>query len=259
MIQSQNEAFLELNYKLQRQNEELTKAINERDHVVKVVAHDLKSPISRIGGLVSLLKTASTEEEYNNYISILEDISKESSKLIDDVLTLDDDKALSCEIIDADTMMKRFVSSVSYQAKLKNINVEYLNKAQNNIFKSDSIMVNRVVDNILSNALKYSPKGSLVKVVVEEFNDHLVFKIKDSGPGFSEEDKKNMFKKYKKLSAKPTGGEASFGLGLSIVKKLCDDLNINLSVNNNIGEPGATFILSVPRKLSVEYNLSVTA
>ncbi|QCK13576.1 sensor histidine kinase [Mangrovivirga cuniculi] len=259
MIQSQNDAFIELNYKLQKRNGELIKAVNERDHVVKVVAHDLKSPIGRIGGLLSLLKTSDNKEETKEYLSILEEVSKEASVLIDDVLTLDEDKRLESEIIDANQMMLKFISSTSYQARLKNIDINYQNDSTNNIIKSDNVMINRIIDNILSNAIKYSPKSSSVNIVMEDDKDYLILKIKDSGPGFSEEDKKNMFKKYKKLSAKPTGGESSFGLGLSIVKKLCDDLSIEISVSNNSEKAGATFKLKIPRKLTQTTDLSMSA
>ena len=87
---------------------------------------------------------------------------------------------------------------------------------------ADRKALDQVLDNLISNALKFSPAGSTVRVSVQQTDRGGVLCVRDEGPGFTEDDKARMFRRYGRLSARPTAGEPSTGLGLSIVKKLVD-------------------------------------
>nr|WP_282036285.1 ATP-binding protein [Saccharicrinis aurantiacus] len=104
-----------------------------------------------------------------------------------------------------------------------------------------------MLNNLISNAIKFSEKGKHIHLTVLESGDFVSFKIKDEGPGITEEDQKLMFKLFQKLSARPTNGESSNGLGLSIIKKLTDKLHGQIKVNTKIGE-GTEFIIELPKK-----------
>ena len=112
-------------------------------------------------------------------------------------------------------------------------------------FKSDPDYLNRILDNLISNAIKFSPKKSLITISgLMEGNDAII-KVADRGPGFSKADKGFLFQKFKKLSARPTGGESSNGLGLAIVKTLVDRLNGEIELISEQGH-GATFVVKIP-------------
>jgi signal transduction histidine kinase len=116
----------------------------------------------------------------------------------------------------------------------------------------------QILDNLVSNAVKYSPPGK--RVVVRITNDELrisnvhsslhtsgvCIAVQDEGPGLSDEDKTKLFGKFARLSARPTAGEHSTGLGLSIVKRLAEAMNGNIHCKSTLGE-GATFILVLPQ------------
>jgi signal transduction histidine kinase len=100
-----------------------------------------------------------------------------------------------------------------------------------------------VVENILTNALKFSNSGKSVAINIQESAQSIELHICDEGPGFTEEDKKYMFKKFQRLSARPTGSESSTGLGLSIVKKYADLMNAKVELQSESGK-GSTFVVA---------------
>ena len=112
---------------------------------------------------------------------------------------------------------------------------------------ADPGALDQVFDNLLSNAVKFSPPGREISVRLERVNSHAECRIQDQGPGFTSEDTTRLFHRYARLSARPTGGEPSTGLGLSIAKKLVDAMQGELSCLSEPGR-GATFILSFPVK-----------
>jgi signal transduction histidine kinase len=120
--------------------------------------------------------------------------------------------------------------------------------------QADRKAVLQIIDNLVSNAVKYSPLGSVVTLSLEVDGDFANLAVCDQGPGISEEDQSKLFQKHTRLSARPTGGESSVGLGLSIVKKLAEAMGGSVSCQSTLGA-GATFFLhlrSVPAILCAQ-------
>jgi two-component system sensor histidine kinase/response regulator len=109
----------------------------------------------------------------------------------------------------------------------------------------DPNAIAQVLDNLLSNAVKFSPPGKKITVTVRVAENGAECLVQDQGPGFSAEDKKRMFRRYGRLSARPTGGELSTGLGLSIVKKLLHNMDGELTCESTPGQ-GTTFVVRLP-------------
>ena len=103
-----------------------------------------------------------------------------------------------------------------------------------------------IADNLINNALKYSPKEKNIIVTIREENELAILEIRDEGQGFMEEDKNHLFQRFVKLSAEPTGGESSTGLGLSIVKSLVEAHHGTIKVMSDGKNKGATFIVELP-------------
>ena len=104
------------------------------------------------------------------------------------------------------------------------------------IVNNDEEMVYQILSNLVSNAVKYTPKDGKVSVNAAVKGNKLIITVRDSGPGFLPEERGRMFLKFRKLSARPTGGERSTGLGLYIVKQLADACNIRLTLSTGEGE-----------------------
>jgi signal transduction histidine kinase len=98
---------------------------------------------------------------------------------------------------------------------------------------------------LISNAIKFTPIGGEVNVVVESNEMKVKVKVIDNGPGISNNEQKKLFKKFSRLSTIPTAGENSTGLGLSIVKKLANLINCDVYYDSNT-KTGATFVLELP-------------
>jgi two-component system sensor histidine kinase/response regulator len=114
---------------------------------------------------------------------------------------------------------------------------------------ADPNALNQVLDNILSNAVKFSPPGKQISVVVRPAPGYVECHVQDQGSGFTQDDKTRMFRRYQRLSARPTGGETSIGLGLSIVKKLVDAMCGDLVCESSAGS-GARFSIRLPRAVA---------
>jgi signal transduction histidine kinase len=138
----------------------------------------------------------------------------------------------------------------------KNITVhfDYPKSAKTLVF-ADRLATEQIIDNIISNAVKYSPCEKNVWVTVEaremvlkEGNNRtqaIIFAVRDEGPGLTDIDKSKLFGKFARLSAQPTGGEHSTGLGLSIVKKMVEAMNGRVWCESELGK-GATFLVALP-------------
>src|SRR5262249_50560233 len=109
----------------------------------------------------------------------------------------------------------------------------------------DAGVMVQVIENLVSNAVKYSPAGKNIFVRLRGEQNAARLEVQDEGPGLSAEDQKKLFGKFARLSAKPTGGEHSTGLGLSIVKKMVEAMNGRVWCESQLGH-GATFIVALP-------------
>ncbi len=118
-----------------------------------------------------------------------------------------------------------------------------LQKVTDSLFDADRMR--QVVDNLLSNAIKFSPSGSVVNVTCGQAGRILDIAVTDQGPGIPSEDLDRLFDTFEKLSAQPTGGEKSTGLGLSIVKSIVDAHGGEIEVDSEVGR-GTTFIVHLP-------------
>ncbi|HEY9839449.1 MAG TPA: ATP-binding protein, partial [Candidatus Obscuribacterales bacterium] len=115
--------------------------------------------------------------------------------------------------------------------------------------RSDRAALEQILDNLISNAIKYSPSQRKIWIRARAENDTVVLiEVEDQGPGFTPEDHQHLFARSGRLSAEPTSGEESLGLGLSIVKRMIDLLQGQIHCESQAGA-GARFVLTLPRYL----------
>lgn len=227
-------------------NEELLNLNQEKNNLIGIVAHDLKSPLNQIKGLLSLVKmTAKLDDETAKYIGMMEQSAVRLNEMIA--------KILDTEAIESRKLNLK-MESVSLSEILNNVADRYINDAvKKNIIilknipdavtaHADRSYAEQVLENLVSNAIKFSPYERTVFINLTTADGKAICEIKDQGPGLSDEDKKKLFGKYQKLSAKPTGNEISTGLGLSIVKKFVEAMDGDIWCESELGN-GASFFV----------------
>ena len=220
--------LLEVNEDLEERISERTEALvrlnEEKNEFLGIVSHDLKNPITAVRGLGELLQS-----EFLNPIqvaTVTEQIIQTSDRMLGLVKNLLDINQLELGArdfqsvqLDIIPLATKIIAQYQAQATLKNIALIFDTEVPHYFVTTDEQAVVQILDNLLSNAIKYSPLGKNVNVRVKPFQKTVRIEIQDEGEGISEGDKKKLFGKFTRLSAQPTGGEHSTGLGLSIVKK----------------------------------------
>ena len=234
---------------LEKKNESLQQLDKEKDSMVDIVAHDLKSPFNSIKGLVEVMKMEKNlTPDQQKYADQIVSLSKDSVGLIHDILDM---HAYEYEDF---KIKKQRIDLVKFLEHWKERHISALkNKSQPLIIEvpsktavlSDSTILGRILDNLITNAMKFSEKGKRIWIKVTKSKEILSIEVKDEGQGINEDDMKLMFKPFQKLSARPTAGESSNGLGLSIIKTLVTKLGGNIHVQSEIGI-GSRFILEFP-------------
>ncbi len=247
-IEIQNTSLGQALKELEIKNDQLIKLDNEKNDLIKVVAHDLRSPINQVRGLLEIIRTSQEigVTEQKQYIDLANEVLVRLDHMINrilDINTLDKEKRNpELETLDLAYIIQDIIKVYQPNAKAKDISI--ISNLENNYFYAnlDESYTRQIFENILSNALKYTPSGKRIFIYLEEEEEHIRVLFKDEGPGFTEKDKKLLFRKFQKLSARPTGGEPSTGLGLSIIKKYVELQNGTVEVESEYGQ-GACFIV----------------
>src|SRR5260370_7897078 len=137
------------------------------------------------------------------------------------------------------------VENYRQRALVKQIQLHFDETERPPLVVADAIQLVQIMDNLVSNAVKYSPNGKNVYVRVYQIYRRVRAEVKDEGPGISAEDQKRLFGKFARLSARPTAGEHSTGLGLAIVKRLVESMHGEVWCESHLGS-GAAFLVDLP-------------
>ncbi len=257
---------------IQVRNEELQDLNEEKSMIFGMVSHDLKNPIVAIQGLAEMMNTENfTEEQYKEFSGVILGTSKRMYELVKNFLDVAraEEGRLKMSFIQFDIaeVVELVLDNYRTQAAQKNIAIHYRKPTSPVQVCVDESMIMQILDNLISNALKYTPVGKSVSVTAEvvdvvRHNKALVgadmdnlddaafvqcvrISITDEGPGLTDMDKNKLFQKFARLSAQPTGGESSTGLGLAITKRLVELMNGRVWCESEYGY-GARFTVEFP-------------
>ncbi len=233
---------------LEASNTELVRLNQEKSEFMGIAAHDLKNPLTVIIGNAELIGRARNP---GMVAQLVDNIRLSGTRMYDLIKNLLDANAieegkfrLHMERCDLCALVDRSLEGNYFAATRKGIQIQVIKPGQAWVL-ADEAATSQVLDNLVSNAVKYSMPNSLVEVRVELAGDQVSLAVKDEGPGLSEEDQKKLFQKFTRLTAKPTDGESSNGLGLSIVKKLVESMSGQVKCRSVLGQ-GATFLVILP-------------
>lgn len=249
-IQQQREEIVQQNEKLSKRNQQLSDLNHEKDTLMSIVAHDLKSPLNRIEGIAHLMEIDDkSSKEHKEYVDMIKDATRAGLDLITDLLDvhmLEENVDPNYATFDISNFLLEKTETFTARAEAKNIHLSITRVENEDVF-TDRDYLDRILDNLLSNAIKFSPKGSVVNISADRSEFEFWISIRDMGPGFTPSDKQSLFQKFKKLSARPTAGETSNGLGLAIVKILVDRLKGKIELISDQGK-GSEFVIRFPQQ-----------
>ncbi len=251
-ISYQKSSLERFNKELAQKNRKLVELDQEKNHLIGVVAHDLRSPINQVKGLMEIIRLSgdNLNEEQTHHINLALSSLQRLDKMINRILDVNameqSEGNIQLEQIDLGDILNEIVYNFKDVAARKNIEIIREIPFEQHFAYLDESYALQIFENLISNAIKFSPEGKKIYVVLTELEDKIRVMIKDEGPGFAPEDRKALYGKFKKLSAKPTAGEASTGLGLSIVKKYVDLMKGQIQLESESGK-GATFIVDFER------------
>jgi signal transduction histidine kinase len=250
-IQLQQRSIERKNKQLERRNRHLVELDEEKNNLIKILAHDLRTPINHVQGLaqVFLLSNRALPDEQKMIIDRISDASTRLNKMISNILDVDSIEnnrvKISKEQVSIGSLVEKVVDSFDKEATRKSLKFRLQQDVNGSMVEVDPLFMTQILENLISNALKFSEKGNDIQVETKQKGEKIEISIKDSGPGLSETDKKLLFIKFQRLSAKPTDGENSTGLGLSIVKRYVELMGGTVWCESEQGK-GATFIVSFP-------------
>ncbi|MDP9042878.1 MAG: GAF domain-containing sensor histidine kinase [Bacteroidota bacterium] len=226
----------------------------QQNHLLNTAMHNLRNPLSTISMRAQLLKEfmddrETVEESCEKIVETVTRVNKMIQDLLDSASLQEGKIVLNIRRVNLTEVVNKIFFSNKTLADHKGQRLVF--KASGNpAVMGDENRLAEIADNLINNAIKFSPIGTDITVSIESITDHVILKVIDQGPGFTDDDRKLLFKRFSRLSAKPTGGEPSTGLGLSIVKTLVEAHEGMISVECDGQNRGSAFVVKLPALVS---------
>lgn len=265
-LQFRNEELTRMNREVELQREELARTAREltlankslsmldreKDDFLGIVAHDLRNPLNGVLGFCEEIRLNLPEEdgESRAFLKEIRNCGREMLGLVDDILNVSAIEGFNGDLDLQPVNWNRLAQDVEErfrgEANRKKMSLELTldDAADFEVLTRDKWMA-ICLNNLVSNALKFGPAGSIVTIETRKGTNRVELSVRDQGPGLKPEEVERVFEKFVKLSAVPTGTEASSGLGLYIVKKMCQRLGATVRVESEFGG-GARFVIEHP-------------
>ncbi len=238
---------------LKAARDSLRQLAEDKDELLGILTHDLKNHLGGMQMTAQLLNERSTALGDKSLKRMSGNILTSTSQMLAFVrqflanASADRGLAMHLEAVCLASLSSKVVRQYTDIAAEKNIQLQWDSEVESAFVSADRAALEQVLDNLISNAVKFSPPEKKIWVRVEAATELQSFQciIRDEGPGFTAEDRTAMFRRYKRLSAMSTAGEPSTGLGLSIVKKLLDAMDGQIECVSEPGK-GAAFFVRLP-------------
>lgn len=246
-----NRQLQEKNEVINRQVDKLAELNSEKNNLIGIVSHDLSGPFVNIGVWSAVLqrKNDNLDERQKEALDHIARSAAQGQRLIRNILDVEKvetgKRRLQLENVDVSALFTELKEQYASLAEQKQL-VFHCAIPPNLQWLTDRDMLHRIAENLLSNAIKYTQPGKQVWLQVSAGSERLQIVVKDEGVGIRKEELPKLFHRYTALSPVTTAGETSTGLGLSIVKRLVDELNGEILVESEAGK-GSVFTVNLHR------------
>ena len=234
--------------------DQLSKANAAKNRFLGMAAHDLRNPLASIRGIAEFLRAGTVGPMTADQLDLVETIHSASQSMLHmvnellDVATIEaGELKVTLQPEALDKLITKCVTLTNMEAAKKETKIIFEAPGESTILRIDGTKMKQVIDNLLSNSVKYSPPGSVITALIwrNEPETHCHFAIRDQGPGIPNDERDKLFKDFSRLSVQPTGGEKSTGLGLAICRKIVE-AHGGIIVAENLPDRGCEFRVSLP-------------
>ncbi|MGL1887013.1 MAG: tetratricopeptide repeat protein [Reichenbachiella sp.] len=241
-----NLTLQENNTKIRNQKEQLEVLNQEKNKLIGMVAHDLRSPLNSVKGLLNIIKDEPNKAEKERFMELILNSTDRMTEMVDrilDVSTLESKTLqLNIEKVDLVSLVNDLMINFIVIADEKKQQMQLVSKCAAATVAIDKNYFIQVLENLVSNAIKYSDFATEISITLDQVDKDFRLTVQDHGQGISEEEQKKLFREFSTLSSKSTGGEKSTGLGLSIAKKYVEAMKGEIWCESKLNE-GSRFIL----------------
>ncbi|MCC7439521.1 MAG: tetratricopeptide repeat-containing sensor histidine kinase [Armatimonadetes bacterium] len=256
-----NVELVQANAQLQQANERLVGLNYEKNEFLGITAHDLKNPIAAIRGFAGLLRDRTMANDPTFVAELATDILQTADRMFETITNLLDinrleegEMQMRTTAVDVADIIDRVARPYLERASQKGQTLTIQPAERAIRVMADANLLVQALDNLLSNAIKFSPRGKQITVRTVMVGSKVRIEVQDQGPGLTAKDRQRLFGKFARLSARPTAGEHSTGLGLSIVQRLMELMQGSVWCQSEPGN-GALFVLELPTA-TYDFNLA---
>lgn len=230
--------------------DELKESDRLKDELVQNVSHELRTPLTFVKGYVDLLMDGEMglmNEEQQSALTIISDKTNDITRIIDDIITLQKINSgnLKLERTSMSAFLETAVSAHQMIAAQKGLNIDFVLPSIEGMVIIDRGRINQVLDNLIGNAMKFSPDGGTIKIAMEESEGMVTVSVKDQGIGISPEKHKRIFERFYQIDGSASRRFGGTGIGLAIVKRIVDAHNGKIWVESEI-QKGSAFTFQLP-------------
>nr|WP_243277750.1 HAMP domain-containing sensor histidine kinase [Clostridium yunnanense] len=257
IIEAHHEAALKAE---KEKNEALEKSIEMKDEFLSLISHELRTPLNVISSAIQSINYFCGDElsdRAKKYIGMINQNSNRQLRLVNNLLDITRANSGNINInkkdIDIVFLTRAITESVLIYAYQKNISLIFQSSIKEKVIGIDDEKYERIILNILSNAIKFTPKDKSIKVQVSEKDDKVFIKIEDEGIGIPKDKLDIIFERFGQVNSSLSRQAEGAGIGLSLVTKFVEAMNGTISVESKVGE-GSTFTIIFPADLVIESN-----
>lgn len=238
---------------LRQREVQLSRLNQKKDNLVRMVSHDIKNPLTGIIGLVKLMRESDkiSPEEQKQMLSVVEDSGSNLLSMVSEVLDRESKKAepetLDHSKVVISELLERVVSMNKAKSLVKEVSLNYSVHPKKLDAVIDQNKIEIAINNLVSNALKFTPTKGKVTVKAKQQKEDLIFEIRDTGIGIPKKLQEDLFKDSAKVSRTGTSGEGGTGLGLDIVQLYVELHGGEVWVESEL-DKGTRFYIKIPQK-----------
>jgi len=214
-----------------------------------MLSHDLRGSFANVQSLANMIEDCDQPDQSEEMLRLITKTSGNALQIIKKALDLQmSDKHnanITLEPVHAEVVIAEVIGIIRESAEQKHIRIVFSNNSSGVQVLADTTYLSLIIENLLSNAIKFSEKNNVVEIGLSRKNDVARISVKDNGPGIKPEEAGLLFKKFSQLSTRPTAGESSVGLGLSLVKMYAEILGGEVWHDPDYKD-GALFVFEIP-------------